>query len=62
MKEVMRYPSVCGPVKRVPRQPLAVNLKWTVYSRVQIPVDFAGLLVRSAAMERMRASNGIFLL
>jgi len=38
MKKVMRCPSVCGPVKRVPWRPLALYLKSTVYSRFQIPV------------------------
>jgi len=58
----MRSSSVCGPVKRVPRQPFAVYLKSIFYSRVQIPVDFARLLVPSVDMECLRASNGIFLL
>jgi len=60
MKQVMRCPSVCGPVKWVPLRPLAVYLKSTVYSKVQIPVDFVWLLVRTVAMKFLRASNEIF--
>jgi len=44
MKDVMGCPSVCGPVKIVPRRQLAVYLKSTVYSEFKSQLNLPDCL------------------